>query len=68
MMGGRVVAQKPLFYEFSLDRHVPTERLHSARQHSNNAWFPAPKTADVSDSGRASASAATASVAAVDRH
>src|SRR6476660_8522899 len=31
MMGGRVVAQKPLLYEFSLDRHVPTERLHSAR-------------------------------------
>jgi hypothetical protein len=31
MMGDRAVAQKPLFYEFSLDRHVPTDNLHSAR-------------------------------------
>ena len=30
-MGDGVVAQKPLFYEFSLDRHVPTDYLHSAR-------------------------------------
>ena len=30
MMGDRVVAQKAALYEFSLDRHVPTDHLHSA--------------------------------------
>ena len=27
MMGERRVAQEPLFYEFSLDRHVPGDHL-----------------------------------------
>jgi hypothetical protein len=27
MMGGRRVAQEALFYEFSLDRHVPADHL-----------------------------------------
>lgn len=27
MMGERRVAQEPLFYEFSLDRHVPADHL-----------------------------------------
>ena len=39
-------------------------RMRARAQHSNNAWLPAPTIANVSDSGRASAFAATA-VAAV---
>jgi transposase len=27
MMGERTVMQEPLFYEFSLERHVPTDHL-----------------------------------------
>ena len=27
MMGERTVAQEPLFYEFSLERHVPADHL-----------------------------------------
>lgn len=36
MMGERTVAQEALFYEFSLERHVPATRAHAA--HHQIPW------------------------------